>query len=227
MPTPTILVVGAPSSGDNGAIRIFVDAGSSWVPYQTIESPAGVTGQVGAEFGADVAASGPWIAVGSPSWDRLLIGGGFIEDIGSVYLYELQEFTWLLVTVARPSEATAFDYYGSSVALHATGEGDVLMVAGAPLDEVAATDQGTAYLWRLAEGTWTVEQRLYDGLGAAEDHLGVSVAIGAYGVLAGAPNADANGLADQGVALVFNGVPLPFHDGFESGDLSAWSSYSH
>lgn len=218
-----VLIAGAPGYGNNGAIRIYVDIGDDWVLYQTIESNAGVTGQLGAEFGAAVAVAGPWIAVGSPSWDRPLFGGGYAADTGTVNLFELQGFGWELVAAVRPPEASAGDHYGASVALRGIGELGATLAVGSPFDDVVTMDDGAGYVWRLEGGAWQLRQRLVAAIGEPQAQLGAAIALGPRGVLVGAPEADANGLPNQGTALFFADLVLLFYDGFESGNTGGWS----
>lgn len=216
------LVAGAPGVGDNGAIRVYVDVGD-WVEYQEILSPACCQTEAG--FGTAVAVAGPWIAVGSPHWDRLVAGGGTNPDVGNVNLFRLEGLTWEHHTAARPVEASTTDLYGNSLALRSVGELGAVLLVGAPLDDVdGATNQGAAYLWRLEGDTWRARWRLVGDGGDALDQLGASVALGAVGALVGAPYAAANGISNQGSAYFFAGVVPLFYDGFESGDTAGWSA---
>jgi hypothetical protein len=216
------LVAGAPGAYDNGAIRIYADVGT-WVEIQEIASPACCQTEAG--FGATVAAAGPWIAVGSPMWNRLIAGGGQALDVGNVNLYRLDGLSWVPHSSARPVEATPSDLYGQSLALRSVGELGAILLVGAPLDDVDdATNRGAAYLWRLEGDSWRVRWRLLGDGGDALDQFGSSVALGAAGALVGAPYAAANGVGTQGAVYSFDGVVPFFYDGFESGDTAGWSA---
>jgi hypothetical protein len=216
------LVAGAPGAYDNGAIRIYADVGA-WVEIQEIVSPACCQTEAG--FGTTVAAAGPWIAVGSPMWDRLIAGGGQAPSVGNVNLYRLDGLSWVSHSSARPAEATSSDLYGQSLALRAVGELGAVLLVGAPLDDVdVATNRGAAYLWRLEGDAWRVHWRLLGQNGDALDQFGSSVALGAAGALVGAPYAAANGVGTQGAVYFFDGVVPLFYDGFESGDTAGWSA---
>lgn len=167
-------------------------------------------------------AAGPWIAVGSPHWDRLLVGGGTAPDVGNVNVFRLEGLTWQYHSAARPAEASTTDLCGNSLAIRRVGELGAVLLVGAPLDDVdGATNQGAAYLWRLEGDEWRALWRL---VGDALDQFGASVALGAVGALVGAPYAAANGINTQGSAYFFAGVVPLFCDGFESGDTAAWST---
>lgn len=215
------LVAGGPGFGDNGAIRIYVDVGD-WVEFQVIESPACC--QTDAGFGTTVAAAGPWIAIGSPGWNRLLAGGGQDEDVGNVNLYRLDGLLWEHHSALRPSEASAGDEYGTSVALRAVGESGGVLLVGAPDDVVDIVGQGTAFVWWLHGDQWQARWRLAAAGAGAQERLGTSVALGPHGALVGAPGGDANAVEAQGEAFFYLGVVPLFYDGFESGDTTGWSA---
>lgn len=215
------LVVGGPGWGDNGRAKVFVHAAGVWSLWQTIESPA--LSQTGAEFGATVAADGPWIAIGSPSFDRLGVTGTVFPDVGTAYLYRPSGLSWALEQVARPPTLSNFDAYGSSIALREVG-GSAVLVVGAPTDNVESVDEGSAFVWTLSgDGTWVERWQLLASDRAPESYFGTSVALGRSGILVGAPGADASGLAGQGAAYYFDHLVPLFADDFESADTSAWS----
>jgi hypothetical protein len=218
---PGILVAGAPGYGDNGAVFTYVRA-EDWIFWQRLDSPAALP-QEDAEFGAAVDISADsWIAVGSPLVDRLIAlpGGSPAVDIGAVYLYEVVGLGWELETLLRPPETSAFDRFGTSVALH-----DAVLVAGSPGEDGPQGDEGAAYVYQRSGGEWQTlpHLRLVDPDAEEHDALGTSVAAGDLGALVGAPFADGNEVFDQGAVLYFRAIAAVFGDGFESGDLSAWS----
>jgi hypothetical protein len=98
--------------------------------------------------------------------------------------------------------------FGASVAIHGN-----LAVVGAPLDdkEVAGgqtqTDAGSAYVFRLSGGTWSLEAKLIGTDTAAGDQFGKAVDIysGTFThVVVGAPFDDNFAGVDAGAAYVFS-----------------------
>jgi hypothetical protein len=79
------------------------------------------------------------------------------------------------------------------------------LVVGAPYDHVGAnSDQGSAYVYvRNPNGSWTQQARLVASDGAANDYLGLSVAIEGDTILVGAYGHDTSGLTTAGAAYVF------------------------
>ncbi len=118
-------------------------------------------------------------------------------------------------TEISASDPAASDQFGFSVAM----SGDVCIV-GARLDDAAATNSGSAYIFRRDSdtGAWTQEAKLVPADGASGDEFGYSVAIfsnAAYGgglfggggdiAIIGARNDDDHG-SDSGAAYVFQKV---------------------
>ena len=91
------------------------------------------------------------------------------------------------------------DQFASATAI----EGD-LMVAGAPMDDVGtAIDQGSAYVYRRRNGTWTLEQKLVGPDGHSGDLFGTDVDIASGRIFIGVPGRDQDGRDLQGAAYVF------------------------
>jgi len=217
---PGMLIAGAPGNGPGGAVHVYVDAGS-WIELQEIPCPGT---QSGADFGAAVAISGSVLAVGAPRLDRLVAGGNPVVDVGGVFTFRPQGLQFVSDVLLRPIESAAGDRLGSSVALAPLRDGGVALVAGAPFEDAVLTDAGAAYLFVRWGGSWQAFRRLLGTVQQFGQRLGVAVAVGDMGVLAGAPNRNANGINDQGAVLAFNGVLPLFADGFQSGDTGAWSA---
>jgi hypothetical protein len=217
---PGMLIAGAPGNGPGGAVHVYVDVGS-WIELQEILCPGG---QAAADFGAAVAISGSDLAVGAPRLDRLVAGGNNVVDIGGVFTYRPQGLLFTVDRLLRPSESAAGDRFGTSLALEPLREGGVALVAGAPREDAPWPDSGAAYLFLKWGESWRTHLRLLGPTQEQGQRLGTSVAIGEMGVLAGAPNRDANLTLDQGMVYAFHGVVPLFADGFQSGDTGAWSA---
>ncbi|REJ74554.1 MAG: hypothetical protein DWQ36_20875 [Acidobacteria bacterium] len=216
------LFVGAPGAAPNGEVQTWVRLNDgSWVPYLVLTSPA-VSQSGNANFGAAVAADGDLVAIGSPRWDRPLIGAS-ATDQGTVYLYRPDGLGFALEATVRPPESQPFDYYGDSLDLEVGDSGRALLVVGAPREDVTWINTGAAYVWSYDGTSWRPVWRLIDTSRTALDRMGEALSLTSNGgVLVGSPNWNANGVNDQG-AVVFFDLAL-FRDGFESGNVSAWSA---
>jgi len=71
-----------------------------------------------------------------------------------VYVFDRIDGTWVEQQKLQADDGDAFDEFGEDVSV----DGDVL-VAGANLDTTGGFE-GTAYVFRLVNGTWTQEQKL-------------------------------------------------------------------
>ncbi|MFO0984961.1 MAG: hypothetical protein U1E76_25070 [Planctomycetota bacterium] len=144
-------------------------------------------------FGFSVAIDGDLAVVGAYAHDT--VAGA---DAGAAYVYRYVSNLWTIEAVLTASDGAAGDQLGISVAAD-----DDLVVAGAYLDDQAALyDAGSAYVYRRIGGTWTEDEHLFASNGAAYDHFGRSVAVGASVVVVGADANDAPA-TDSGSAYLF------------------------
>ncbi len=218
-----VLIAGAPGAEENGMVRIYERAGDNWILTQGIVSTACC--QTGANFGLSLAVVGPWLAVGSPHWDRLPALGDAEPDVGTVELYKRNGSVWQWHSSVRPAEASGGDGYGRSLALRSVGVRGAVLLAGAAGDDVGdQVNQGAAYLWRLEGNIWRPVWQLIGADSDEFDQFGVAVGLSEVGAVVGAPLAAANGLNSQGSAYYFRDVVPLFYDGFESGDATGWES---
>ncbi len=213
----TTLAIGIPGgTGESGRVQVWRRA-PTWNLEATLTAPGA---QADNDFGAAVALDGPWLAIGAPRHDT-----SFPDPIGvnagAVYLYRRDSAgTWNFQTVLVGVDG---DQFGSAVALKLA-----TLAVGAPLADVGphpeVLNAGRVDLFRRQGGLWGQIAVLQGPEPGPFDHLGTSVTISPRGVVAGAPEFD--GPVDDNVGIVYtwsNTVPL-FVDGFESGNLFAWSS---
>lgn len=141
------------------------------------------------EFGSALSLSGNQLIVGVPKDDQAAV------DSGRAYLYDLASPapTVPVAVLENPSPA-AGDRFGASVSVSGN-----LVVVGAPGDDTAAADGGSAYVFDLSGN---LLHTLSMPSPVAGDAFGSAVAVAAGRVAAGAPGADA-GAADSGMAAVF------------------------
>ncbi|HEX5314260.1 MAG TPA: hypothetical protein VFX38_05055 [Gammaproteobacteria bacterium] len=131
-------VVGAPfvtvhGNPEQGAAFVFSDSGGSWTQTQELFDADG--GQYrGENFGWDVALSD----------STMLIGSYFAQ---TVFEYTESNGTWTLAQKLSPSDATADEVFGPTVALSGTDS-----LVGAQIDTVNGNDgQGAAYFYGAAD----------------------------------------------------------------------------
>ena len=180
----TTAVVGEPyrTVGGNayqGSTYVYTKVGGSWT--QTTELTAS-NGAADDDFGYGVAVSGSIIMVGSPI--HAVSGHG----PGSTYVFELHGGSWVQASeIDSPLGGGAS--FGSSVALSGP-------------TAVIGTDYN-AYIFTLNGGVWTEEAGLTESDGSPSQGLGYSVALSAWGALAGDPFHTVYGHADAGAAYIF------------------------
>jgi hypothetical protein len=165
---------------DAGSAYVYdLGSGTPTVPVNTLNNPGP---EVDDFFGWAVAISGTRVLVGSYNDDTGAI------NAGSAYAYELTSGTPTVpaFTLNNPGPVTS-DWFGYSVAISGSR-----VIVGARLDDLGATDTGSAYVYDLSGGTPMVPTAtLNNPSPAASDWFGWSVAISGTRVVVGARNDDA------------------------------------
>ena len=186
-----IAIVGAFFDDDDGtnsgsAYLFDTATGSQLAKLTADEDAAG-----GDNFGADVAISGTTAIVGAYGNDD----NG--TDSGSAYLFDISDpCNPVEITKLTASDPSAGDYFGEFVAIN----GDFVIV-GAPYDDDAGTDSGSAYIFKWDGVNWVEQQKLTASNGAADDLFGFSMAISGNTAIVGSHH---NGAADSGSAYLFD-----------------------
>jgi hypothetical protein len=123
-------------------------------------------------FGVSVAIDGNTAVVGAYQNDS---NGG---DCGAAYVYEFSGSQWVQKQKLIPSDGSAGDKFGKSVAI----QGDTIVVGS--YDD----NEGSAYVFSNSGGVWTQQQKIVAPDAATGDKFGCSVSIdnntivvGAYG----------------------------------------------
>jgi hypothetical protein len=209
--------VNGPAGIEQGFTLARAIGGSATQPLTiSLALAAGVAGRVDADRRAltllDAATGGPiarysglvaFDSTGHPLPAWLEVYGGEIQisvdDAGAVYpilvdpLVQNGELT--------ASDGAANDWFGFAVAV----DGDTIVV-GAKFDDVAAVDQGSAYVYVKPIAGWATTSgytaKLTASDGATLDYFGTSVAISGDTIVVGANEANV-GAADQGAAYIF------------------------
>jgi FG-GAP repeat len=148
-------------------------------------------GGFGEEFGHAVAVSGSTLVVGARA-DRI----GFNPDQGSAYVFNREAGGWTEHQKLIASDGAVSDQFGWSVAVSGS-----TIVVGAWVDDVGSnSDQGSAYVFTLHDGSWVQTQKLTASDGAARDLFGWSVAVSGSTIIVGAIGDD----LFSGAVYVFN-----------------------
>ncbi len=163
----------------------------------------------GDNFGYSVSLSGDTAVVGAWADD----GAGF--DSGSAYVFVRSGSVWTQQQKLTASDAAAQDFFGYSVSL----SGDTALI-GAPYDDGAGFDSGSAYVFVRSGGVWTQQQKLTASDAAVGDGFGWSVSLAGGTAIVGAVWDDAPA-ESSGSAYVFgSGVSDTDDDGL----LDSWET---
>jgi hypothetical protein len=195
------LVLGAPGdAGSKGAVYVFQRSGDSWTQSAKLTATDAAAGDL---LGASVAIDGDTIVAGAPDSD---IAANANE--GAVYTFARTGAPARTETAKlTATEAVAGATLGSSVAI----DGDTI-VAGAPSDDAGTNlDVGAVYEFaRTGAARRNETAKLTASDGALGDSLGISVAIDANTIVAGAPDSDIGANTNQGAVYTFarTGAPV-------------------
>ena len=184
-------VVGASGDdGQKGAVYVFTRSGDSWTQTAKLTASDGAAED---QLGTSVAVDGDTIVAGAYGHNV-----GANDNQGAVYTFARTGAAVRQETATlTASDGAGGDQLGLSVAV----DGDTI-VAGAPFDDGANANQGSAYTFARTGGDRTQTARLTASDGAAEDQLGRSVAVDGDTIVAGAPFDDAPNPA-QGSVYTF------------------------
>jgi len=179
-------VVGAyADDGNKGSAYVFVRSGTTWSQQAKLIASDGAASD---QFGQSVSISGDTVVVGAPGDDDK----GNLS--GSAYVFVRSGTTWSQQAKLIASDGAAVDFFGYSVSL----SGDTAVV-GATLGDGNVTNSGSAYVFVRSGTTWSQQDELKAGDGAALDFFGRSVSISGDTVAVGAYWDDAK----KGSAYVF------------------------
>ncbi|MCH8147846.1 MAG: FG-GAP repeat protein [Planctomycetes bacterium] len=223
------IIVGAPDHDEfglvnSGAAYAFHFDGSTWTQARKILAD---DQDAGDSFANAVAINGNWIVVGAKQDDDRCPGEqNNADNSGSVYTFFHDPATapnvgWEVRTKLQAQvrdgptvscDATNSDTFGHTVAI----SGDRLVV-GAVFDDDNGSSSGSAYVYRLEEPDWVIEQKLTASDGAALDNFGRAVAIHGDLVLVGASRGDLDNpvIADTGSVYLYRRAGAAWIDELE------------
>jgi len=183
-------VIGAPDEFVNGNYRqgaayVFARSGTVWSQAARLTAFDGAADD---GFGTSVAIDGATIVIGALSNIRA----------GAAYVYFF-DVTWSLQQKLLPGDVTTDDQFGYSVSVS-----NSTIVVGAVNDDISSrTEQGSAYVFVRLGTTWSQQQKLTAGNGAAGDHFGYDVSIDGDYVIVGAPDKRSPTAFHEGAAYIF------------------------
>jgi hypothetical protein len=180
------------TNADQGSAYIFVRSGETWTQQQLLTASDGAAGD---NFGFSVAISGDTAIIGAP------FGDGPQTDQGSAYVFVRSGTVWVQQQRLSGADGTEEDQFGYSVGI----SGDRAVI-GARTDSLAffqSPNQGSAFVFRRANNTWTQQVKLVAADGSEGDLFGGAVAISGDTLVVGAASDDVNGITNQGSAYIF------------------------
>ncbi len=172
-----------------GAVCVFNRTDDAWTLQAKVNAIDNATQNL---FGLRVLISGDLAMVGAPYTNARGLGSG------AVWVYARAGGDWALQQEVVPSDASAGDFFGSSLMV----SGDTAIV-GAYADDAPVSDCGSAYVFTNSGGAWTEQAKLTASDAAPYDLFGESVAISGDIAVVGAPLDDGGDEVDCGSAYVF------------------------
>ena len=195
----TTALVSALSDDDlgnaSGSVFVFTAEGTTWSQQAKLHASDGSQFRY---FGSGVSLSGNTALIGASG------GSGDSTYAGAAYVFTRTGSTWTQHSKLQASDASAEDFFGSSVAI----DGNIAVI-GAERDSISgATYSGSAYVFQFNGTSWQQQTKLTNNSVAAFDFFGAAVAISGDTALVGANGDDGVGLSgsaapDQGSVHVF------------------------
>ncbi|MHC4976917.1 MAG: hypothetical protein ACYTF7_09985 [Planctomycetota bacterium] len=184
-------LVGASGDDDDGSSSgsayVFVRSGSTWTEQAKLTASDAA---LSAFFGVSASLEGDTALIGASGANH----GGLSS--GSAYVFVRSGTTWSEQAKLGPSDGGVNDYFGYSVSL----SGNTALIGARGDDEVAGSNQGSAYSFIRTGATWTQRAKLVDSDGAENDVFGYSVALSDGTALVGAVQDDDAAGSSQGSA---------------------------
>ena len=195
------MIAGATGLLQNGTISgyaIILDRGSDGTWSQSAKLVPS-DGAARDQFGRSVAVSGNRAAVGAYKDDH-----SSQTDAGAVYIFDRgSDGTWSQSAKLVPSDATAGDEFGYSVAI----SGDRAVVGAHRDDHSGHTDAGAVYIFdRGSDGTWSQSAKLLAHDAYLYEYFGSDVAISGSRVIVGARDENGLLLTDSGAVYIYEEI---------------------
>lgn len=181
-------LVGA-SRDDSGSVYVFELNGTTWTQTQKLTANDGSKGD---SFGFAISLSGNRVVIGAQADND----NG--DESGAAYIFDFNGTSWVQSQKIISSDGDTDDFLGFSVGI----SGDQILV-GAWGDDDDSDRSGATYTYGFNGVSWTENQKLTTGNGAARDYFGISVSLFGNRALIGAPGYDSN-QTESGSAYIFD-----------------------
>jgi hypothetical protein len=194
---------------NQGAAYVYSRVGETWLFEQKLVASDGANPD---QLGISVALDGDVALIGA--WQKIIDGH---EAHGAAYVFRRSGTTWSEEQRLTPADGGQdLGFFGWAVAL----EGPVALVGGRH-DFPGANAQGVVYESRRNGGLWEEVQRLEAPVSEGLDGYGEAIALDSRRALIASRTNDQ--VFPLGGTVWVLGRPVLFEDGFESGDISAWT----
>jgi Raf kinase inhibitor-like YbhB/YbcL family protein len=162
-----------------GAVRVYQHVGPAWNQTAYLTASDGAPGDA---FGTAVALQGATAIVGAPGYDLSALAG-YTYGAGSAYVFQRTLSRWVQTARLFASDATAGAGFGTSVSVSGAWA-----IVGAPGDQVAGTQGGSAYIYQKIGAQWKQVAKLSIPGAASGSAFGSSVYIDGNLAVVGAPS---------------------------------------
>jgi hypothetical protein len=150
---------------------------------------------------SDAASSDEYGRIVHIDGNRAIVGAHFDDDrgsnSGSAYIYKRESVGWVQEAKLTASDGAPGDLFGRTVRISGG-----LALVGAPRDDEAVTDSGSAYVFRYDGSNWQQETRLTAADATVNAQFGESIALAENLVVVGAPR-HTGPATESGGAYVF------------------------
>ena len=190
----------------SGTAYIYRRVGGTWLPDQKVTA---ISRHGWDRFGYSVAIDSNVAIVGAKAEDHGL-GGEFLHNSGSAFIYTRDETGFWGVQKVLPSERGVGDHFGISVGI----DGDFLVIGAESNNHIEETleNTGAAFIFeKNDDGTWSETQKISASDKRYDDVFAECIRISDHTIIAGAWQQDLNeisedSIVDAGAAYFFSNL---------------------
>ena len=147
-------------------------------------------------FGYSVSMNDSYLAVSSPQ--------SSLENsqAGAVDIFSLEDYNFLEFNTIIPEDLGQYNQFGKSLEMDST-----LLAIGSIYDDENSINAGSVYIYRLIDGSWVFNDKIFASDGIANDNFGLSLSLNNNWISIGSIDDD-NGI-DSGSLYLFeseNGI---------------------
>ncbi len=188
-----------------GAAKVYVQHGKNWKEHVELLPGGGYNAE---EHEKDIPSFGTSVALTAPhelaSPDYAIVGApkDNPKSTGSVHIFSVNRRSWKQQARIVAADKSQDDRFGTAVGIERN-----IAVVGAPGDDDAGTNAGSAYVFMRSGTQWRQKQKLLPGDLTKSNEFGRELAIYKDVIVVGAPRQTHGGIRFSGAAYVF------VHDG--------------